>query len=154
MPISISPKQSMFYFSLFLFWFLHMVIFYLKKYGQISKNTNLSSIVRMNDVLFQNLVIGYICNGFLLVLSIMIVVLHHLDAKDGCLYIFSQTANRLYPYLRFISKGLFLASCYFANSSDIPSIALFVFASIFSIFLTVFLQNITLRKDQFCCKSL
>ena len=147
MPISISPKESMMYFSLFLLWFLHLVIFYLKKYGEISKNTHLSSFVKIHDVVFQNLVIGYIFNGFLMVLGISIVVLHHLKAKDGCLYIFSQTANRLYPYLRFISKGLFLSSCFFTNPSDIPSIALFICASIFSMFSTIFLQNITLRKD-------
>ena len=115
---------------------------------------SLSSIVKIHDIMFENLVIGYIFNGFLMVLVISIMTLHHLKAKDGCLYIFSQTANRLYPYLRFIIKALFFSSCFFIKSSEGTSTAIFVCASIISIFSTIFLQNITLRKDQFCCKSL
>jgi hypothetical protein len=72
-------------------------------------------IIKIHDAVFSNYVIGYILNGFLGVLFMMIVIFNHLKAKDGCLYIFSQTAQRLYPYLRFIIEGLFFSSCFFTR---------------------------------------
>lgn len=72
------------------------------------------------------------------------------------IYILWYVGSRVFPYTRYLVEGFLLLTSYFAYvlHADLLSIVFFLLAILLSLYYTVFLQNITLRKDEFCCKSL
>jgi hypothetical protein len=91
-------------------------------------------------------------------LGTMVVTLgfHEESEGSGVIYFLWYMGSRVFPYTRYLMEGVLLLTSYFAYvlQTDPLSILLFLLAILLSLYYTVFLQNITLRKDEFCCKSL
>lgn len=100
--------------------------------------------------------LGYVINGALLGALVVTLGFHEQTEGSGVIYILWYVGSRVFPYTRYLVEGLLFLTSYFAYmlQGDPLSIVFFLLAILLSLYYTIFLQNITLRKDEFCCKSL
>lgn len=69
------------------------------------------------------------------------------------LTVLNYIGTKTTPYLRYIIEFTLYSTAFFALSATIPNLILFVIASFITLINITLLQNFTLRKDQFFCKS-
>ncbi len=147
LPISISITASCTYFALFLLWFILLLDSYSKAYA-LAFTKSPPFINSITSVLFGIGVLGYIINGGLVGTTVVTLGFHEREGS-GVIYILWYIGNKVFPYTRYLIEGQLLLSSYFVYvlQTDTISILLFVLAILLSLYYTIFLQNITLRKD-------
>ena len=84
---------------------------------------------------------------------VVTIVLNHLQ-ESVIFSVLRDMAAKLYKYVRFGHEILLFTTNFYAIKINAPNCTFFVFSCVLSLLATVLFQNITLRKDQFCCKSL
>ncbi len=144
----------MVYFSLFALWVISLFDAYLYAYGIVFSEPSAPLIHTITGLLFSNAILGYVVNSLLVVIIAISFSFHYLEASEGIFYFCWYFSSKTYEYLRYFIEVLFFSASYYAFNADIPSLLIFALASLISCFATIFLQNITLRKDEFCVKSL
>lgn len=155
LPISISVTAAVMYFALFLFWLLLLVDSYQLAYSVAYRSPH-PLINSWSSKIFGIKILGYVLNGALMGATLVTLAFHNETEGSGLLYFLWYFGSRMFPYARYLMEGVLFLSSYFAFASptDPFSIVFFVLAALLSLYHTVLLQNITLRKDEFCCKSL
>ena len=70
-----------------------------------------------------------------------------IKSNEGIAFIIKYIGNKLFPYLRYNLELFLFISAFLSLSNNTFEILAFSLASVITILKTLFLQNITLRKD-------
>lgn len=151
-PMSISSTASWLYFSLQLFWLAHFVLCYAKCFDNVLGMDNL--FVTTFGAIVEYSSVGLAVNLTLVVLVFFSVLFPKMEKDAGLFFLFEYLGSQVYPYLRYLIELALYSSALFLLSMSLASWAVFVLAVAAALTSTALLQNLTLRKDEFCCKSI
>ena len=154
LPISTSLVHSLLYFSIYFIWLLHTFYVYGILYHNLKDKNSYKSLSFLQKI-SENTIISSIVNSMFLIIIGLSFLNEILKESQGTgAYIIKYIGKQLNPYLRSAIEIFFYLSAFFSLSFSIFNTIAFILASMVSLVKSMILQNFTLRKDEFCCKSI
>ncbi len=150
-PMSISSASSWCYFSIHLLWLVHFVFCYVKCFeGAYGLDNIFIAIYRLVGTYSS---VGLAINSIMVAVIFFSIMFPKMEKEAGVLFLFEYLGSQAYPYLRYLIELALYSTSFFLFKVDVMNWVLFVLAATAATISTTLLQNFTLRKDEFCCKS-
>lgn len=150
--MSITSLSSWVYFSIQLLWGLHTIFAYFQAFNNVYTYDNI--ILTIYGFLIDYNQVGLIITSILLAFIYISIFFPKTKKDSGVLFILEYIGSQLYPYLRYLIEIELYVVGFFMFAADIGHIIVFTFAALAAFISVILLQNITLRKGEFCCKSI
>lgn len=142
--MSISSVESWMYFSMHLFWPLHLVFCYINIFARIYGVDNI--FISLKDLFDSLASVGAILNGIMVAIVLLAIMFPKTRKDVGIVFILDYIGSQTYPYLRYLIEICLYSSALFATKITITSLLVFGLACFASMIQSILLQNVTLRK--------